>query len=44
VIELLRRILKALLGAPPQPPELGTNERLDAAQQRLKETIPPPDE
>jgi hypothetical protein len=44
VIGLLRRILQALLGAPPQPAELGTSERLDAAQQRLKETIPSPDE
>ena len=43
---LLRRILQALLGAPPQPaePELPPAERLDAAHQRLKETIPPPED
>jgi hypothetical protein len=43
---LLRRILQALLGAPPQrkEQELPPAERLDAAQQRLKETIPPPEE
>jgi hypothetical protein len=46
VRRLLRRILQALLGAPPQPTEreLPPGERLDAAQQRLKETIPPPEE
>jgi hypothetical protein len=44
VIGLLRRILQALVGAPPQRTELGTSERLDAAQQRLKETIPPPED
>jgi hypothetical protein len=44
VIGLLRRILQALLGAAPPPAELGTSERLDAAQQRLKDTIPPPDD
>jgi hypothetical protein len=44
VIGLLRRMLQALLGAPPQPAELGTSERLDAAQQRLKETIQPPED
>jgi hypothetical protein len=35
-------MLQALLGAPPRQAELGTSERLDAAQQRLKDTIPPP--
>jgi hypothetical protein len=44
VIGLLRRILQALLGAPPQQAELGTSERLDAAHQRLKERIPPPED
>jgi hypothetical protein len=46
VIELLRRMLGALLGAPPQQPEpeLPPAERLDAAHQKLKETIPPPED
>jgi hypothetical protein len=46
VIGLLRRILQALRGAPPQQAEreLPPGERLDAAHQRLKETIPPPSE
>jgi hypothetical protein len=44
VIGLLRRILQALLGGAPQQPEPGTAERLDAAHQRLKETIQPPDD
>jgi hypothetical protein len=44
VTGLLRRILQALLGNRPQPPEPTTAERLDAAHERLKETIPPPDD
>jgi hypothetical protein len=42
VIGLLRRILQALIGDKPQPSgELAPAERLDAAQEKLKETIPP---
>jgi hypothetical protein len=45
VTGLLRRILQALLGnRRQQHPEPTTAERLDAAHERLKETIPPPDE
>ena len=44
MIRLLRRLLKALLGDARQPPELEPAERLDAAHQRLKDTIPPPDD
>ena len=44
MIGLLRRILNALLGNAPQPPEPGAAERLDAAHERLKETIQPPDD
>jgi hypothetical protein len=46
VTGLLRRILQALLGAPPQQAELEVPpaQRLDAAHQRLKDTIPPPPE
>jgi hypothetical protein len=44
VIGLLRRIFQALLGSQPPPPELSAAERLDAAHERLKETIQPPDD
>jgi hypothetical protein len=41
VIRLLRRIWAALAGESPRDPEPEPAERLDAAHQRLKETIPP---
>jgi hypothetical protein len=46
VIGLLLRMLRGLLGqAPdPQPVERPPAERIEAAKQQLKETIPPPED